>query len=239
MKIDWTEKPNGLDLLELRDFMKRSVSGTEISISTLASIFRHEWRRMVRTENPRQGADLPALRQKVETECLLSLATLQKLGYIEIIQDPPFGIHYSRTIAGAAFAMASPKRFTRQAAQKQLDEFIRRCQELNAQVPSLDHPETICRVEAVVVFGSFATEGITDVGDVDLCLTLSVRDRDLYRQHNSRSFKRFAVSEALKRAPDFQALKKLRRGLNILSIGTELPEGVNGTTLLKWEEEAA
>jgi hypothetical protein len=51
LKIDWTEKPNGIAMLELRDFMKRSISKTEGNISTLESILHHEWHRGVRIQD--------------------------------------------------------------------------------------------------------------------------------------------------------------------------------------------
>jgi len=233
MKIDWNEKPDGSDMMELRDFMKRAVSNSDIQLTDMEGIIFFERRRALRSQNHIRQADVPAIEQKVEKNCRQYIETLQKLGYVETQTDSQKRVYYIQTIAGLAFAMASPKRFTRKAAQKQLDEFLRRCKELNGQEPDIDSPETICQVDEVIVYGSFAVDGTTDVGDVDLCVTWSVRDNDLYRKYNSRSFKKFGISEALNRAPEFLVMKKLRKGLNILSVGSQLPDGVEGTVLLK------
>jgi hypothetical protein len=234
MKIDWNEKPEGLSLLELRDFMKRAVSNNEFSITDLEGIiFREQQRALKQAFAP----DIPAVRQRIEQDCNQYLETLLKMGYIQTITDPNFGDHYMQTLAGTAFAMASPKRFTRKAAKKQLDEFIRRCRELNSQAPNIGNPETICQVDAVILFGSFATECATDVGDVDLCLTLSVRERAMFHEHVRNTFHSLATFDALQRAPEILALKKLRKGLTILSIGTQLPDGVSGKYLLKRNED--
>jgi hypothetical protein len=232
-KIDWNEKLDGISVAELRDFIRRAVSNNELRITRLEGIIFREQRRALRQAS---GSDVLAIRQKVEKDCKHYLETLQKLEYIETITDPNFGNHYMQTVAGAAFAMASPKRFTRKAAQKQLDEFIRRCQKLNSQAPNIENPETICQVDSVIVYGSFATEGTTDVGDVDLCVRITIQDEVLYRKYGSMLFERFALADALNHAPESQAMKKLRKGLNILSIGTQLPEEVSGTTLLKRDE---
>jgi hypothetical protein len=228
MKLDWNEKPGGFDLLELRDFMKRNVSNNEYSITRLEGIIFGEQQRAIRQAS---APDIPAIRQRIEQDCQQYLQTLLKLEYIQTIPDPNFGDHYMQTLAGTAFAMAGPKRFTRKAAQKQLDEFLRRCRELNSQLPNIENPESICQVDSVIVFGSFAADGTTDVGDVDLCLTLSVRDTHMFHTHIRQAFHSLATAEALQRAPEILALKKLRKGLNILSIGTQLPDGVSGKCL--------
>jgi hypothetical protein len=234
MKIDWNEKPDGIRMVELRDFIRRAVSNNEFRITRLEVIIFREQRRALRQAS---GPDVLAVRQSIEKDCKQYLETLLKLEYIETITDPKFGEHYMQTVAGAAFAMASPKRFTRKAAQKQLDEFLRRCQELNTQAPNIENPETICQVDSVIVFGSFAADGTTDVGDVDLCLTLSVRDTAMFQKHIRKAFHSLAVSDALQRAPENLALKKLRKGLNILSIGINLPDGVSGKYLLKRNDD--
>jgi hypothetical protein len=234
MKIDWNEKPDGIAMIELRDFMRRAVSNSELRITHLQNIIFGEQRRALRNVT---CPDVQAVRQRIEKDCEQYLEALQKLEYIETFTDPISGDHYRQTVAGAAFSMAIPKRFTRKAAQKQLDEFIRRCQELNAQSPNINIPETICQVDALILYGSFAADDTTDVGDVDLCLTLSVRDQALFLDHIRKVFQTFATAEALQRGPENLALKKLRKGLNILSIGNQLPEGVSGKYLLKRDED--
>ena len=233
MKIDWNEKPDGIDMMELREFMKRAVSNNDIQLTDIEGIIFFERRRTLRSNDHIRLADVPAIEQKVEKNCRQYIETLQKLSYVETQTDSQKRVYYIQTIAGLAFAMASPKRFTRKAAQKQLDEFLRRCKELNGQEPDMDNPETICQVDEVIVYGSFSVNGTTDVGDVDLCVTWSVRDNDMYRKYNTMSFKKFGISEALNRAPEFLVMKKLRKGLNILSVGPQLPDGVEGKVLLK------
>ena len=151
--------------------------------------------------------DVPALEQKVEANCKGYIDALLKLGYIEVRADIIDDVYYMQTIAGTAFAMASPKRYTRKAAQKQLDEFLRRFRELNSQSPSLDTPETICQVDSVILYGSFSKDDSLDVGDVDLCLTLSIRDQDLYRKYVTKSFKQFGTADALNHNPVFSCQK--------------------------------
>lgn len=73
-----------------------------------------------------------------------------------------------------AFAVTRPKWFARKAALKQVDEFLRLCRKLNEQSPNVDKPETICQIDEVVVYGSFAVDGRTDFGNVDLCVTIAI-----------------------------------------------------------------
>jgi len=232
MKIDWAEKPDGIDMTELRDFMKRAIANDDIQLTGLQNIIFYEQRRIKCMQHPRIE-EIRAIEQKVEVDCKSYISALLKLGYIEVRPEITDDVYYMQTISGTAFAMASPKRFTRKAAQKQLDEFLRRCNELNNQAPNLDVPETICQVDSVILFGSFAKDALSDVGDVDLCLNISVRDQDLYNKYNSKSFIQYGVAETLNRNPIFLARKKLRKGLNILSIGSQLPEGSKGVTLFE------
>ena len=48
MKIDWNEKPDGISMVELRDFTRRAVSNNEFRITRLESIIFREQRRALR-----------------------------------------------------------------------------------------------------------------------------------------------------------------------------------------------
>ena len=230
MKLDWTEKPGGFDMRDLRDFMKRSVSNDEMTGTTLSYIISVERRRAIHREHPRYD-DFPALELKVEADCKRYLDTLVELGYIEIRADKPLDTYYQQTLAGSSFAMASPRRFSRKSAQKQLDEFLRRCRELNSQAPNIDDPETIYQVDSVTLFGSFANDDSSGIGDVDLCRILSIRDPDMYRKYGNTLIQEYALAEVFSHDPELQVRKRLRKGLTILSVGHQLPDGVTVVTI--------
>ena len=42
MKIDWNEKPDGIDMMELREFMKRAVSNNDIQLTDMEGIIFFE-----------------------------------------------------------------------------------------------------------------------------------------------------------------------------------------------------
>jgi hypothetical protein len=232
MEINWDEKPDGIAMKDLRDFIRRAIPGNEDLGADLEYIFWREWRREIRIQGHRY-ATYPTAQQKVKANCIQYLETLQRLGYIEAQSGPGDEIFYSKTDLGAAFASARLKRYTRQAAQRQLDEFLQRCHDLNAQSPNVDQPATICQVDEVILYGSFANQDTASVGDVDVCLRLSVRDKNLFRQYLANTIHSMPVHEALGHLPDRLAVKKLRKGLNILSVGFELPDGITGISLLQ------
>jgi hypothetical protein len=43
MKIDWNEKPDGISMVELRDFTRRAVSNNELRITRLEGIIVCIW----------------------------------------------------------------------------------------------------------------------------------------------------------------------------------------------------
>ena len=90
MKIDWNEKPDGISMVELRDFTRRAVSNNELRITRLESIIFREQRRALRQAS---GPDVLAIRQKIEKDCKQYLETLLKLEYIETMTEPKFGDH--------------------------------------------------------------------------------------------------------------------------------------------------
>ena len=98
------------------------------------------------------------------------------------------------TIKGNALAQAKARRISRAAAQRQLDAFLARVQELKAD------PHHLWRVHRVSLFGSFADPTAADVGDVDLVVELATKEpnwarhvklEEAYRQRESKNGRRF------------------------------------------------
>jgi hypothetical protein len=236
MKIDWTARPNGIDMLELRDFLKSEITADDFAYTGLGYIIQRERLRQIRKYKPRVEL-FPALEERAEEKCKLYLKTLLEHGYIELRPELPGDSYYKQTLAGSAFAMASRRRFSRKSAQKQLDEFLRRCRDLNTLPTDINVPESLCQVDSVILFGSFSNEDSDDVGDVDLCLTLSIKDQQLVHLYRTETFKQYFLNDAIRRDPEIMARKFLKKGLNILSIGSNLPDGVTGRTLFSLNGE--
>ena len=212
MDIDWTQTPNGLRMLALRAFFRRHV-------------FRRAWISVV-NQHAGPGWDTVAALQRVDAECRLYLETLCALGYL-VTED---GERYYETDAGRAFASASPRRYRRVAARRQLADLLRRCLQLNASAPSLERPETLVRVQALRVFGEYVSK--TDpLDEVNVFFELEVSDAALYAHYMaSLGSDRQRV---FRDEPRACALRHLLAGLASLSPELRLPPNSRVISLIE------
>lgn len=115
------------------------------------------------------------------------LHELVRLGYVERYED-----WWRTTTAGNAMAMAKATRpIPRAKAEGELSAFLARVAEINAS------ERFLCRVEAVVLFGSLLDPGVEHVNDVDVAVTIRLKPTnanvaELSLAHARASGRRFA-----------------------------------------------
>ncbi len=125
------------------------------------------------------------------------------------------------TIKGNALAHAKARRVSRGAAQRQLDEFLVRIQQLKTD------PHHLWRVHRVSLFGSFADPASPEVGDVDLVVELATKEpnwarhtqlEETYRQRERERGRRFDTFFDELAAPRLDPIAFLKSRSAVLSI---------------------
>ncbi len=218
MKFDWETPINGLNLLDVRNFAKRHFSHSD-NLLDLARIYSDENNR---------GAN-----QEVSE---LYIKTMAKLGYIIIRSSAEKDIAQI-TEKGIRFMLSSPKRYLRGAAEKQLKTFITRCQQLNEMEPTIDAPESLAVVEKVYLFGSYLGDEKV-IGDVDLHVVLKNKPGtdELRRKIGKKLFRTYPLGEVLRHDPLQKAMRYITKGLTILSLLGEIPDGAEAVVIFEMEQ---
>jgi predicted nucleotidyltransferase len=122
---------------------------------------------------------------------------------------------------GNKLKQASLRRYSRAAAQKQLNQFLDRCRTVNGMTPNMAEPLSLCEVMSVTVFGSYA-RGSMDVGDVDLVVKVQIRDVPEAHRYIEQVTKQI-FSQAAAHHPIVIAEIYLFKNLNILATTDILP----------------
>lgn len=144
MNIDPKSFVAGVPIREVRDFLRKHAD--------------HVW-------HP------DALRETFADRADRLLAVLLSEGYVEQVEEHgTFG--YGNTPKGGQLARASAARpVTRSAAQRALDEFVARCEEVRQKA------DFLYTVETAILFGSMLGSKPT-VSDVDLAIKLRRKEKD-------------------------------------------------------------
>lgn len=161
-------------------------------------------------------ASLTKWLNSTEEEARVVLVELIELDYVEPLRDG-----WRTTIPGNALAFAKLGTVPRERAQRELDAFLDRVREVNRT----DH--YLCRVEQVILFGSFLDATVDPVGDVDLSVELAWKEEDgdlRVRQLRARSEAASAAGRSFHNYSEFLGwpmtevqlyLKSRRRALSI------------------------
>jgi hypothetical protein len=212
--MKFTEKDiDGIALRDLRDFLRRHHIDNGINIVLLESLFIKEWRRACR-KNPVKMDQVEEKRASVLADTKRILKALFNAGFITIGKYD--GIEL--TEKGARLKASSLRQYSRRAAQKQLDLFIARCNDINTRIPTADDPISLCRIQKAIIFGSFA-RGDENVGDLDVYAEIVVKEtgeqaiKGLFRKLRGRHPLEFTLSY-------------LQRNLTIIQLSITLPPGV-------------
>jgi len=148
MRIDRSEKIAGLDILKIRNAIRKQGHNT-FGVVDFANALKVQRRKA--------AAIITELRAR---------------GWLETAEEDHRPNHFQTTIAGNAFAAANAiKPIPRAKAEKLLGMFLKRVEELNAR-----DEFTHC-VHEVAVFGSYNGNN-PDVGDIDLAIDLRRRRID-------------------------------------------------------------
>ncbi len=141
--------------------------------------------------NALSGFQLPDAEEAFGSAAAHVVAFLEKEGYVETFTE--FGCtRYHNTAKGGALSLASAaKPVRRTTAQKRLDEFLVRCEEVRIR------PDMLFKVSRAVLFGSMLSDKPL-VGDVDLAVTLAPKEADREKhfalcQEQSREAERSGV----------------------------------------------
>ncbi|MCG2787672.1 MAG: hypothetical protein L6461_21510 [Anaerolineae bacterium] len=211
--MNFTEKIiDGISLRELRDFLHRhwGSAGNEVQIDSLLIA---EWRRAYR-KNPVSSKDVEEKRASVLAETKRILKALFDAGFITNGHQDDIKL----TEKGTRLKASSLRRYSRGAAQKQLEQFIARCNDINTRIPTADDPISLCRIQKAIIFGSFA-RGDENVGDLDVYVEIVVKEageqaiKGLFRKLRGRHPLEFTLSY-------------LQRNLTIIQLSITLPPGV-------------
>lgn len=217
--MKFTEKNiDGISLRELRDFLRRhwGSAGNKVQIDRLLIA---EWRRAYR-KNPVRSKVVEEKRAAILADTERILKVLFDAGFIT--NGKYDGIEL--TEKGTGLKASSLRRYSRDTAQKQLDQFITRCKDINTRTPTADDPISLCRIQKAIIFGSFA-RGEENVGDLDIYVEIVVKDageqaiKDLFRKLRGRHPMGFALSY-------------LQRNLTIIQLSTMLPPGVSENEMI-------
>ena len=223
MKFNWDKTINGFRLIALRDFLRKNFAYSTSDGITAEGVFRRVWRRVSDNYYFLDDASFDLQKERCQKECEASINALLDGGFIKrTLRENS----YTLTDLGASFWVSSPKRYRRAAAQKQLDIFLERCREINARTAEIKDPESLCSVQKVIVFGSFA-RGEDPVGDIDIFIQLEVRDLEAVRKYQQRlSRRKLTLEQEFALDPQALALKYIHRGLTIIRMTSRIPNSV-------------
>lgn len=211
--MNFTEKNiDGISLRELRNFLRRhwGSAGNEVQIDSLLIA---EWRCACR-KNPVSIKVVEEKRASVPADTKRILKALFDAGFITNGRQDDIEL----TEKGTRLKASSLRRYSRSAAQKQLDQFIVRCNDVNTRTPTANDPISLCRVQKAIIFGSFA-RGDENVGDLDIYVEIVVKDTG--KQAIKGLFRKLCGRHPL----EF-ALSYLHRNLTIIQLSITLPPGV-------------
>lgn len=150
-----------------------------------------------------------------EAEAAVVLDELVALGYVERYQE-----WWRTTTAGNALTMARATRpVPRAKAKAELEAFLARVGEVNAS------ERFLCRVEEVVLFGSFLDPAIDHVGDVDVAVTIRLKPTDanvveLSLAHARASGRRFVTFTDELFWPEMEVRRYLKAASRVVSMTT-------------------
>jgi predicted nucleotidyltransferase len=143
------------------------------------------------------------------------LDELVTLGYVEPYEDG-----WRTTTAGNALAMAKATRpVSRAKAEAALATFLRRVAEVNTS------DRFLCRVEEVVLFGSFLNPDFDPVGDVDVAVSIRLKPTDanvatLSLAHARASGRRFTSFTDEMFWPEMEVRLYLKSASRVVSMTT-------------------
>ncbi len=246
MKFDWKTPIRGIPPIELRNFLKQNFPlyiGDGITLEGVVDkLFLQEMRnsswlwteslkdRKIKIENIKNDAR-ERCRQLIQAcleggfieirkEIPLDRPSLQTHG---VDEDPKPATYYTLTDLGGDFRNASPRRFSRAAAQRQLDFFLDRCRDVNARPADITDPISLCCVQTVKLYGSFA-RGEENVGDLDLMMDIAFKDPDLATAYNTEILNQGGLEGFFRSEATILARRYLLRGLTILRTTPHFPK---------------
>lgn len=214
--MDFTQhKIDGMPLRDAREFLRRH--GTTRNIERVSTL---EWRRYVDANR----LSARSCRDQMPIHFAKTLGTLRALeanGFIVIDEDNQ---RFTMTDLGRRLKASSLRRYSREAAQRQLDEFCARCRDINRRAPDRLDPLSLCQIKATC-FGSFV-RGEQEVGDCDIFVvvrikagSIALREWEEYIDETED----LSIADGLRINPDVLVLKYIKRGLNIISMTNKLP----------------
>ena len=216
------EEVNGIPLMQLRDFLRRHWKRTDpfrVSCPTIESMYRREWRRYIRTNPNLRTSEAAEKQAVVRAETERTLQACLKAEFVDFDLEETIGL--TPTDLGNKLKRASLRRYSRAAAQKQLNQFLNRCRTVNGMTPNMAEPLSLCQVMSVTFFGSYA-RGAMDVGDVDLVVKVQIRDVPEAHRYIEQVTK-LPFLEAAAHHPIVIAENYLFKSLNILATTDILP----------------
>jgi predicted nucleotidyltransferase len=147
MRIDSKEKIADVEILKVRDFLRR-VDNTD------------EW------EN-----DFVVYRLKISPiKAKRLINELNRRGYIEPARIYKQKQFYRKTLKGSALGLASAaKPVTRKTANRIFSEFMARVRQVNSD------PSFLVKVKKVLVFGSYLTDALR-INDIDIAVELTWKE---------------------------------------------------------------
>lgn len=214
--MDFTQyKIDGISLRDAREFLRRR--GTTRNIERVSTL---EWRRYV--DSNRLSARSCRHQMPIHfAKTLDTLRTLEANGFIVIDENNQ---RFTMTDLGRRLKASSLRRYSREAAQRQLDEFCARCRDINRRAPDRLDPLSLCQIKATC-FGSFV-RGEQEVGDCDIFVvvrikpgTIALREWGEYIE----TTRDLSITDGLERNPDVLVWKHIRRRLNIISMTNKMP----------------
>lgn len=217
--MKFTEKNiDGISLRGLRDFLRRhwGSAGNKVQIDSLLIA---EWRRAYRM-NPVSSKVAEEKRAAILADTERILKVLFDAGFIT--NGKYDGIEL--TEKGTGLKASSLRRYSRDTAQKQLDQFITRCNDINTRIPTADDPISLCRIQKAIIFGSFA-RGEENVGDLDVYVEIVVKEA------GEQAIKGLLCNLRGRHPMEF-ALSYLHRNLTIIQLSTTLPPGVSENEMI-------
>ena len=200
MRIDLSERIAGQPATTIRNFLKRSHG---------------------------DGWDLPYATKRLRTDEVSArkvVAELAARGFVESVSTSDDGERWKNTTRGNAFAGATAaKPLLRVSADKRLKEFLERVEEVRT------NPYYLYKVSRVILFGSYLTSK-DRINDIDLCVSLVVKEKDKNKQDRLREQR---IEAALRRGkafksfidrltwPEAEVLKFLKAKSRSISLHTE------------------
>jgi hypothetical protein len=222
MKFDWSASINNVPLTELRLFLRWNFSPSEITFDSVDGILDRELRRKINTLSkiPHPQWDMEKEKAKLQEHCQLFIEALLAGGFIKVFEPQREDItYYTITELGNHLWHSRLRRYTHAAAEKQLNILLENCRMHNARKLSADDPLSFCSIRSVTVFGSYM-RGEKEVGDVDVIIDVSIRDKRLYDKYMRKMISTTPLYQIATRSPEVQVLRHIKKGLNIIGLST-------------------